>query len=240
MNLVLATVCYKTLMFSLYDVDSLKSNFELLVSRHSFTERSNTFWKYDGINLHHAACLASYLKDLPPLHIIDKNGLHLFSLYEDGRGKNLSPLWLRQHSKLNLPWWMLPIPAGIQTGTVWPGLGRHTENAKKEITETSLGCGGLSLVVMPSSLRPYWHHRPRKFWTGRFLVYASKTVVLTHTQWLIVKRKCNNCNFWWFLAWSWFTLSCSSFQTQIFGADCSVHFAGVFLKEFFVPLWQER
>lgn len=40
------------------------------------------------------------------------------------------------------------------------------------------------LVVVPSSLRPNWHYKPRKCWTGRFLVCVSKAVVSTHKQWL--------------------------------------------------------
>ncbi len=143
---------------------------KLLEKKRSFFSSNSTQILYAGRgmllkiwwNKYPPACLASYLKDLLPLHMSPQMGLHLFSLYEEGRGKNVSPLWLRQHSKQNLPWWMLPIPARIQTGTACPGWAGTQSRPKRKWLRPASGCGGFSLVVMPSSLWPHWHHKPRK------------------------------------------------------------------------------
>lgn len=89
--------------------------------------------KQDEINFHQHAWFPIW-----------KTFLHLMwvwefassGLYGGGWGKNASALRLRKHSEQNHPWWLLPVPAGTQTGTAWPRSGRV--QAEKEMTESSL------------------------------------------------------------------------------------------------------
>lgn len=51
---------------------------------------------------------------------------------------------------------------------------------KRKWLRPASGCGGFSLVVVPSRLQPLCHHKPRRYWTDR----VFHKIVLTHKQWL--------------------------------------------------------
>lgn len=135
-----------------------------------------------GWNKFPPACLASYLKDLLALHMSVRTGIHLCSLHEEGWGKNASPLWLRKFSKKKKIFHGECYPCLQERKQEPPGPDRAGTKSKpkRKWLRPASGCGGFSLVVVPSRLQPLCHHKPRRYWTDR----VFHKIVLTHKQWL--------------------------------------------------------
>lgn len=131
------------------------------------------------------ACSASYLKDFIPLHVAftssacvkkEEERMYRHCVWGSTPGKifhgECDPVL--QESKQEPP------------GPGWAGA--RSRPKRKWLREAS-GCGGFSPVVVPSSLRPHWHQKPRKCLTGTFSVCVSRAVVstpeqsLTETHW---------------------------------------------------------
>lgn len=116
------------------------------LSFHSTGNASETRWtllKHDEIRFHQHIWLPiinNSFHFIVHTSWVHGNRHHLISPHEEGRGKNVAPLWPRQRSKKNLPWWMLPI--AVESKQEQPGLelSRLIEQ-DKEMTELSLRAG---------------------------------------------------------------------------------------------------